>query len=105
MFSIVWIAWRGEASNRRQPLIDESNFDFATIGTLNLPEHAPYWQQLCNHQQPFTADALTVVKSSLERCSLQGGSPSLHLLSLGVPLVISVRSSAACLFQALPCSP
>ncbi|CAL5220674.1 g2720 [Coccomyxa viridis] len=68
----VWSAWRGEASNRRQPLIDESNFEFATIGTLDLPEHAAYWQQLCNHQQLFTADALNVVKSSLERCSLQG---------------------------------
>ena len=70
---LVWSAWRGEASNRIE-LIDEKHFEFTTIDNLILPEHAAYWKQLCDHQQLFTADAYALVKSYLERSSLQGAS-------------------------------
>jgi len=72
----VWGAWRGEASNHIA-LIEERHFEFTTIGTLILPEHAFYWRQLCDHQQLFTVDAHALVKSYLERCLPQGMSPTL----------------------------
>ena len=61
---LVWGAWRGEASNHIE-LIEERHFEFTTIGTLILPEHASYWRQLCDHQQLFTVDAHALVKSYL----------------------------------------
>lgn len=72
----MWGAWRGEASNHIE-LIEERHFEFTTIGTLILPEHASYWRQLCDHQQLFTVDAHALIKSYLERCLPQGESPDL----------------------------
>lgn len=72
----MWGAWRGEASNHIE-LIEERHFEFTTIGTLILPEHASYWRQLCDHHQLFTVDAHALVKGYLERCLPQGESPTL----------------------------
>ena len=79
MRQLVWSAWAGEASNRIE-LIDERHFEFTTVGELIQPQHASYWKQLCDHRQLFTADAYAMVKSYLERSSLQG--TVLHLLPM-----------------------
>lgn len=75
---LVWSAWRGEASKHTE-LIDETHFEYTTVGDLIQPEHASYWKQLCDHRQLFTADAYATVKNYLKRSMLQGAISSCFL--------------------------
>ena len=82
---LVWSAWRGEASNSLQ-LIGKQYLEFMTSGTLYLPKHAPFWEQLCGKKGFFTAEAYAVVQAVRERC-LQGASSGMHPQSVDMPFL------------------
>ena len=63
----VQSAWRGEASGAIIT-IDEASFEYAKIGDLYGPQHAPFWQRLVDNQQLFTEDGLAVAQKALKEC-------------------------------------